>query len=441
VGKPRVVILGAGFAGVGVFQELRRHLTAVECEVVVVDQNNFSLYTPMLAEAAGGAVDASDIVAPVRSLARDITFEQGHIDHIDVAGKHVTITIGGERFGIPDLQRDISYDYLVIALGSVTNYHHIGGLEEHSIPAKTIEDAIEIRNRALALLERADEETDPGLRQEFVTFVVGGGGFSGVETMAALNDMVREIAPHCPHVLRHEIRTILVHPGDRLLPEIGARLAAYTHSELEKRGVEVMLDTSVDAAGPGWVEIKGARDGESRRIACRTLIWTGGVMPSPVVETAGLRRGRHGGIEVDSTCAVPGHDGIWALGDCAEVPVPGQHSTYAPTAQNAIREGKRVGQNIVAVMNGRQPEPFVYSPVGELAIVGKRAGVASVYGLQFKGIIAWAMWRGIYVAKLPRFSMRFRVVLDWGLEAIFGRDIAQLPGARHTRRTPAQKRR
>lgn len=429
--RPKVLILGAGFAGVGVFHSLRKELSKKDCDITLVDENNFSLYTPMLSEAAGGSVDAPDIVAPIRSLIRHkCTFDQGRVQTIDTANQKVTITIGGTRYGIPETTRELGYDHLVICLGSTENYHNIPGVEENSIGAKVVEDAIEIRNRALALLERADEEPDDDARKHLLSFVVAGGGFTGVETMAAVNDMVRELEETYSNIKQDDIRMILITPGDRLLPETGEKLAMYTARELQKRGVEIMFNTVVNGAGPNWIDVKAKSGGDVHRIEAHTFIWAGGVMPVPVIRTAGLTFGKHGGIAADSTCRVPDHANIWALGDCAEVPIPGQDGTYAPTAQNAIREGKRVGKNIAAVIRGKEPQPFVFTPIGELAVVGKHAGVAVLYGRHVKGFIAWWMWRVIYLAKLPRFSQRFRVGLDWFTDAFFGRDIAQLPSGR-----------
>ncbi len=431
--RTRVLILGAGFAGIGVVQELLRLFQQDELEITVVDQHNFSLFTPMLTEAAGGAVDPDGIVVPIRDLAGPrVTFEQGKVDAIDTMKKTVTLVIPGDHLGIGDAHRTLEYDHLIIALGSVTNYHHISGLVEHSVSAKSAGDAITIRNRALALLERANEETDTTTRQQLLTIVVGGGGFSGVETMAAVNGMVRDLAHLHPNIHSGDIRTIIVQPGDRLLPEINDRLAGYAQHELQKRGVEVMLKTDVSGAGENWVEVKPTNGGDTRRIATHLLIWAGGVTPSPVIDSAGLQLGKHHGIIVDATCAVSGHPGVWALGDCAEIPNPGKDKTYAPTAQNATREGKRVALNIHAVLHGGQPQPFVYRPIGELAIVGKRSGVASVFGMQFKGVIAWAMWRAIYLAKLPGTAQRVRVALNWTIDALFGRDIAELAGGEDT---------
>jgi len=426
---PHVVILGAGFAGIVVAQELSRQFPEeTQCRLTLVDQNNFSLFTPMLTEVVGGEVDAEAIVGAVRALAPRCSFEQGRVEHIDAAAKTVTLSIGGEDSAVPRAERTVRCDHLVIALGSVVNYRHISGLREHSLGAKSIDQALAIRNRALALLERADEENDAGVRRQLLTFVVGGGGFSGVETMAALNDLVRASVQRYPGIKPSDIRTVLVHPGDRLLPELSAGLANYSQRQLEQRGVEVLLQTSITGAGPDWAEIKPKSGDDTKRLATHAFIWTGGVTPAPAVADAGLKLGHHHGVTVDGSCAVSDHPGVWALGDCAEVPHANGQGSYAPTAQNATREGTMVGHNIAASIRGEPLRTFTYQSIGELAIVGKRTGVAQIFGLRFSGIVAWAMWRAIYLAKLPGTAKKVRVGLDWLIDAIFDRDVVALPG-------------
>jgi NADH dehydrogenase len=243
--------------------------------------------------------------------------------------------------------------------------------------------------------------------------------------MAALNDLVRSTAESYPHLDTSEIRTVLVQPGKRLLPELSAGLAHYAQMKLQQHGVEVILNTKITGASAGAVELEGGRS-----IPTAMLIWTAGVTPSPVIGVLDCKRGHHGGIVVDACCAVEGHPGVWALGDCGEVPQPGGHKNYAPTAQNAMREGPQVARNIVALMQGKRPQPFVYQPIGELALVGKRSGVASLYGIHLSGLVAWALWRGIYLTKMPGLGKRVRIGLDWVLDLLGGREVAELPVAR-----------
>jgi NADH dehydrogenase len=429
--RRHIVILGAGFAGVHVARELARLLSKEEDgRITLVDQNNFMLFTPMLTEVAGGEVDADHVVSAVRRLSPRVTFVQGRVDGIDLASKRVTLTRGDTDDAVPQERRTLEADQLVIALGSVTNFHGISGVEEHALTIKSVGDAAAIRNRALQLLEYAAAEPVVEKRRALLTFVVAGGGFSGVETMAALNDLVRGSAKNYPPIQQQDIRTVLVHPGKRLLPELSAGLAHYAQRTLGQRGVEVILNTAIAGAGPDYTELEGGQ-----RIPTYLLIWTAGVTPSPVIGTLDVKRGHHGGVVVDACCTVPGHPGVWALGDCAEVPKPGGQATYAPTAQNATREGTQVARNIVAVLQGRKPQPFVYTPIGELALVGRRAGVASLYGMPLSGLVAWALWRGIYLAKMPLLGKRVRIGFDWLLDVLFGREIVELPLARSTPRS------
>jgi NADH dehydrogenase len=243
--------------------------------------------------------------------------------------------------------------------------------------------------------------------------------------MAALNDLVRTSVRHYPHVSLEEIRTVIIDPGDRLMPELSSDLAAFGQKRLEERGVQVRLKTKITRATARFVELE-----HGERISTRMLIWAGGIAPNPLISKLACKRGKHGGIVVDECCAVPDHPGIWALGDGAEVPNSESKGTYAPTAQNATHEGSLVARNIVAVLRGGRPKPFQFRPIGELALVGRHSGVAKIYGQHFSGFLAWAMWRAIYISKMPGMAQRSRILVDWILDFIFGRNIAELPLSR-----------
>lgn len=419
----RIVILGGGFAGTNVADQLAGLLPhAEDATITLVDQNNYSLFTPMLTEVTGGQVDTHHIVRPLRDMSPRIEFVQGRIAKIDIADKCVTLTVGDNDDSLPQRQSALPYDHLVIAVGSVPHYYDIPGLKEHSLTNKTLEEAAAIRKRVLAVLERANCETDGELCRALLTIVVGGGGYTGVETIAAINDLVRDHLPDYPNLRQEDVHMLLFETGERLMTELSAAdLASYAQHKLEQRGVEVRLNTTLAEAGENYIRFE---NGE--RLAAHTLIWAGGVTPDPIVEALGVKLGKHKGIVVDACCAIPDHPGVWAAGDCAEVPMSDGDKTYAPTAQNAQREGAQVARNIVAILRGEAPQPFVYTPIGELAIVGKRSGVAEVYGMRFSGITAWAMWRVIYLAKMPGLGQRTRILLDWLLDTLVGRDVPEL---------------
>ncbi len=419
----RIVVLGAGFAGRNVALGLAKGLPdPADGEIVLVDSDPYLLFTPMLTEAAGGELDTDHIACPAEHLPSRIRFAQGRVKAIDLKEKRVTLLVGDRGSGVPETERTETADHLVIALGSQTNYRDIPGLAEVSLPMKGLQDASKARNRLLSLLERADEETDPAMRRALLTLVVGGGGYTGVETMAALNDLLRDELRKHPNLWPEEVRTVLATPGKRLLPELDERLAGYAQRKLVERGVEVMLGAKVTGAGEGYVELDGRE-----RIPTYLLIWAGGVKPIEAIQALECQRGKHGGVVVDATCAVVGHPGIWAMGDCAEVPQPDGHGSYAPTAQNATRQGTVVAENILASLRGQPTRPFTFRPLGELALVGKRSGVAQVFGFRFSGPIAWAMWRAIYWVKMPDMGQRIRILLDWVLDVAFGRNLVGAP--------------
>lgn len=411
----RFLILGGGFAGAAVAQELARLLPGEDNgEIILIDEDNYLLFTPMLTEAAGGELATWEIVSPARLLDRRVQFMQGRATKIDLTAKSVDIETG---FGIlKPAPRTVAGDHLILALGSVVNFHHTPGIAENAIPMKRLEDAARALQHVSACLERAVAETDADTRKQLLTFVVAGGGFTGVETMAAINDLVRSRAEELYTIGAKEIRTVVVHPGDRLLPELTPELASYATEKLKQHGVEIQMKAKISGAGEDFVEVEGGE-----RIPTRTLIWAAGVTPNPLLEDLPAAKGKHHGLTVNGCCQVPGFPEVWALGDCAEIPQPDGNGTYAPTAQNATREGKLVARNIVSALRQGPLKEFRYTPLGELALVGRGTGVARVYGRNFSGPIAWAMWRAVYLGKMPGVAQRGRILAQWLLDAVLGR--------------------
>ena len=322
-------------------------------------------------------------------------------------------------YGLRELQRELPFDYLVLALGSETNYLGIPGVAEHALGIKTLSDAFILRAGVLAMLEGASVEADPERRKRMLTFVVAGGGFAGVETVGAINDLARQSLQHYGRIDPREVRVLLIHGGPVILPELGEALGLYAQEKLRKRQVEIKLKTRVSAYADGTVHCD---DGEA--VPADMLVWAGGASPSPILKDTPfeLQRGR---VIVDSTLEVPGFPGVWAVGDCAAIIDPTSKNPYPPTAQHALREGRQAAKNICARLKGERPTPFVYKAPGQLASIGRRTGVARIFGLNFSGVIGWVLWRTVYLMKLPRLEKKIRVGLQWARELVLERDIAQ----------------
>jgi NADH dehydrogenase len=408
----RIVILGGGFGGLYTALELEKELAGdSSVSVTLVNRENFFLFTPMLHEIAGSDVDFTDIVSPIRQLLKRVEFFHGEVQAIDLQSRRVRLVHGPERH-----LHEMDYDYLVIALGSTTNYYNIPGLQSKAVAMKSLGDAIHLRNQLVDLLEDADFECAVNSRNKFLTVVVAGGGFSGVETVAAVNDFLRDSLKSYPHLAENLIRIVLVHPGEVVLPELGRKLGLYAQEKLAKRGVEIRVKTKVDRISERGVELS---DGTT--IEANTVVWTAGTSPSPVLGTLPCAK-EHGRLVANLFLEVPGCDGVWALGDCAFVLDP-TGKPYPPTAQHAMRQGKTVARNIVATIRGTEKKKFEYSTIGLLAAIGRRVGVANILGVNFSGFLAWLLWRGIYLSKLPRLEKKMRVAFDWALDLLFAKDL------------------
>ena len=411
----RIVILGGGFAGVEAARYLDRIVAKKSgVEVTLVSRENFTVFTPMLHEVAAGDLEPAHICNPLRKLFRRVTILTGNIEAVDLVNRNVTIS-----YGIEGLRRDLPYDYLILALGSETNYSSIPGVAEHAMGMKSLGDAVILRAGVIAMLESASVESDPERRKRMLTFVVAGGGFAGGETIGAINDLARESLPHYGRIDPREVRVVLIHGGRVILPELGQALGLYAQEKLRIRRVEIKLGAKVSAYAEGAVH---SDDGES--IPAGLLVWAAGVSPSPILRRLPLELSK-GRVVVDSTLEVPGYSGVWAVGDCAAVADPVSKTTYPPTAQHALREGKIVGKNIRARLNGQEPRGFQYKAPGQLAAIGRRTGVARIFGFKFSGILGWILWRTVYLMKLPRLEKKLRVGLQWALDVLFERDLRQ----------------
>jgi NADH:quinone reductase (non-electrogenic) len=410
----RILVLGGGFGGVYAAMHLEKLLRRTSgVEITLVSRDNFFLFTPMLHEVAASDIDITHIVSPLRTLLRRSTVLVGEVEAIDLRRRAVTVSHGFERH-----VHDLEYDHLVVGLGSTTNLYGLQGLEEHALTMKTLGDAIHLRNRLIATLEEADSECAHNAA-ELLTVVVAGGGFAGVETIAAMNDFVRDALKFYPRLGRAQVRMVLVHAGSLILPELGGKLGAYAQHKLAARGVEIMTNAKVAKVDEFGVTLE-----DGRHVPSRLVVWTAGTSPHPLIHAlpCGLDRGR---IVVNGTLAVPGWPGVWALGDCAVVPDIRTGKPHPPTAQHALREARTVARNIAAVLDGRATRVFDFKTIGQLAAIGRRTGVARMFGFNFSGFFAWWLWRSIYLSKLPRLDRKIRVAIDWTLDLIFAKDFVQ----------------
>jgi len=402
--RARVVVLGGGFGGVYAALHLERLAAkGAPVEVALVNRENYLVFQPMLAEVIAGDVGILDTVSPLRQLLPQTELFVREIEGVDLDRRVVTLGAG-----LTPQKHELAYDHLVLALGNVTDFRGIPGLPEHALPFKTLADAVRIRNHVINVLEQASVVADERQRRAMLTFVVAGGGFSGTEVAAALNDFVRAAVRSYRSIPPHEVRVVLVHSGAYVLErELTAALARYATSAIAEHGIELLLGQRLVAASP-----HGAVLGDGQRIATRTLISTVPSSPNPILERLQLPNER-GRLCCDASTAVQGSERVWALGDCALIPMrTGEPSP--PTAQHAIRQAKVLTANVVAAETGGRQRTFKFTGLGKLGALGHRRAVAELPGgICLAGVSAWLMWRSIYWAKLPGGARKTRVAISW----------------------------
>ena len=424
--KKRIVILGGGFAGMRTAECLEDQLQdEAAVSITLVSDTNALLFTPMLAEVAGSSLEPSHISTPLRSSLYRTEFVRGRANKIDLEGRRVILESDlASDWSKPP--REIPYDQLVLALGSVSNYLGMVNIEKYAFNFKSLLDAIQIRNHVIEMFERADRESEFALRSTLLTFVIAGGGFAGVELAGALNDFAHGILADYPNLHREDLSVVLVHSRDRILPELSESLARYAQIRMESRGVTFRLNTRVTDANFSGVVLS---DGEIRT---RTLVWTAGTAPNPILKSLPVEKDKRGALVVQNTLDLPGHPGLWALGDCAAVVDAKTSKPCPPTAQFALREAEVVAKNVCAELQGRPKRLFHFVSLGALCVVGHQTACAELTvpfmkskSMRFSGLFAWLMWRGIYLSKLPGLERKIRVLMDWTIELFFPRDIVQ----------------
>ncbi len=416
--KKQIIILGAGFGGTYAamhLEKLQKHYA--EFEITLINRENYFVYQPMLAEVVGGAVGLLDTVSPLRRLIPKSQLYVREIGGIDLNNKQITLC---PRFSHSPLV--LNYDHLIIALGNVTDFRSSAGLHEHALPFKNLADAIRIRNHVIEVVEAASNEKNPDERKKMLTFVVGGGGFSGTEVVAEVNDFVRRIAKEYPTIDPNEIRVVLIHSKDLLMNrELSPSLGRYSAKILAKRGVELRFGLHLQSATP-----QEALLDNGERIPSYTIISTVPSSPNPLIESLDLPLEK-GKIKTDSAMQVIGRDDVWAIGDCASIPLAKGDKLCPPTAQFAIREAKVLAKNIVNSMQNKPKKNFYYKAIGMLGALGHRRAVAEFFGkLKISGFFAWLMWRSIYWMKLPGFDRKIKTLFSWIIDMIIPIESVQL---------------
>jgi NADH dehydrogenase len=411
--KTRVLILGGGFGGVYTARELERLCKGrSDIEITLVSRDNFLLMTPLLFEVCSGTLDVRHCSFPLRYFLKGTRIREGTVLDIDLERR----SVGAVTAGKPT---ELTYDQLVLALGAMTNREMIPG-SENAFTFKTLADAFLLRNHLIEQFERADEETDPDRKRRLLTFVIVGGGLVGVELLGELTAFADEIVTYYRNVRRDDVRLILLHAGDRIMPEIDARLADYGDRTLRsRRSTEVRTGAAVRALESGKVILA------QETIEAETIVLAAGVVPAPAIAALPVEKDRHGHIVVDACMRCKTHPDVWALGDCACIPGPDGKS-YPNLAQHALREARVLARNVLAAVDGRPPEPFVYQTMGMMGSLGHSKAFGQLLGLRVHGFVAWFVRRSYYLMQMPGWSRRLRIMVDWAFALVFRPDVGKI---------------
>jgi NADH:ubiquinone reductase (H+-translocating) len=415
--RPRILIVGGGYVGMYTALRLTRRLLDDEAEVTVVDPRSYMTYQPFLPEAAAGWVQPRHVVVPLRRVLRGVHVVSGAVTKVDRQAKLATVRpLEGEPY-------ELGYDQLVLAAGSIARTLPIPGLAEWGTGFKTVEEAIQLRNRVLECLDIADSTRESAIRRRNLSFVVVGGGYAGIEALAELEDMARYATRYYPTISPEDLHWVLVEVSDRILPEVGEDLGRYTLQQLANRRIDCRLQTRLESCVGGHIVLSDGTEFDAE-----TLVWTAGVTASPVVADTGLPLDAHGRVRATAFLQVEGRSDTWVAGDCAAVPdltVDGD-AICAPSAQHAVRQAKVLADNLLTVLRGGQPRPYRHKDAGSVASLGLYKGVAQIYGVKVKGFPAWFMHRTYHMSQVPTLARKTQVVLDWTQALFFKREVVSL---------------
>ncbi|RJQ71615.1 NAD(P)/FAD-dependent oxidoreductase [Pseudonocardiaceae bacterium YIM PH 21723] len=416
----RILIVGGGYVGMYTALRLQAKLGRREASVTVVDPQPHMTYQPFLPEAAAGNIEPRHVVVPLRRVLKRCQVLTARVTKVDNAARYAEVeNLNGET------QR-IDYDVLVVALGSISRLLPIPGLAEQGIGFKTIGEAIYLRNHVLSRLDQASSTQDEELRRRLLTFTVIGGGFSGIEALAELEDMTRFATRYYTNLAPEDLNWVLVEAAGRVMPEVSAKMGVYTVERLEARNIKVYLDTLVKSMEGGHVVLSDGTEFDSD-----TVIWTAGVKANPVLRETDLPLDERGRVRCTAQLQVEGTSNVFAAGDCSAVPDLSKteedpKATCAPSAQHAVRQSRVLADNVISSIRGRKLGEYRHKYAGSVASLGLYKGVADVYGVKGKGIFAWLMHRGYHVAQMPTFNRKFRVMMDWILALLFRREAVAL---------------
>jgi NADH dehydrogenase len=410
----RILIVGGGFGGVLCARRLEKLCRGRrDIEITLLSRDNFLLMTPLMFEACTGTLELRHCSVAIRAFLKRTRFIEGITDSIDL-DKRVVHAAGGSG-----AKYEIPYDQVVLAMGAITNTKLIPGSED-AMMFKTLADVIVLRNHIIECLERADVESDPAARARLLTIVVVGGGFVGSEAFGELTAFMDEIARYYPRVKRSEMKLWLIQAVERIMPEVPQSLADYAKRVLEKRvGVKILTSAPVQLIEPGKVHLK------DQVIEADTIVLSAGILPNPVVAALPVKKDKNGHVVVDGAMRCGERLEVWAIGDCASIP-DSQGKPYPKLAQFAMRQANTLAANLVAVIDGKQPEPFEFKMLGLLAAIGHYKGVGTVLGFQIRGFFAWWFRRTYYLSVMPRWSQRIRIVADWTIALFFRPEISKV---------------
>src|ERR1700751_2874135 len=410
----RVIIVGGGFAGATLAEQLSRR-KAPNVEIVVISSENHMVFTPMLAEVAGRSLSGLDVVMPGRQIAPGATWLTATVTSVDLKKNEVEYTR-------PDSQRaTLSYAHLVLACGSDINLDVVPGMAAHAYTLRTVGDGMILGNEVIARFEQAAAQPDDAERQRLLTVVVVGGGFTGVEAAGHLFDLMRDIHPFYPQLSRNRPRMVLLQRGARIVPEFQHdSLSEFALRKLQQNGLDVMLNTDVQEVTPRYVRL-----GTGERISAGLTLCAIGTAPVALIKKIGLRTEHHR-VKTEPDMRATGAANVWAFGDCAAVPNAWNGQLSPPTAQFALRQAKQLAANLVRVQRGEPTKPFRFRPQGLLATIGHHNGVAEIYRLKFSGLLAWFLWRTVYLMKIPTIRRKLNVLVDWTWDIFFKPNIVQV---------------